>query len=437
MDHQSAFPEAFAIVDRLRTAGYKAYWVGGCVRDLLLERTPKDIDVATAATPSEVLALFPEAKPVGASFGVMLLGKVEIATFRSDCAYADGRRPEAVRYETDPKEDAARRDFTINGMFLDPVSGEVLDFFDGQRDLVAGVVRAIGDASERFEEDHLRMLRAVRFAARLGFTIESGTWNAIQANAQKIERIAAERVREELTRMLTEGGAKRALEMLAGTGLLREVLPEIEAMRGVEQPPEHHPEGDVFTHTCLMLDLLTPPVARTLAWGVLLHDVGKPVTQTFGDRIRFNGHVEAGLRIAAPLLQRLRFSSDDQEQILRLVEHHMRFAEAPRMKASTWKRFLRLDRFEEHLELHRVDCTSSSGHLENYELMKQRWEEAEPEVARPVLLVTGNDLIAAGYTPSKAFGNALRVLEDAQLNGEITTREEGLALAARVLGERA
>jgi tRNA nucleotidyltransferase/poly(A) polymerase len=425
--------EAFEIVSRLRASDHQAYWVGGCVRDLLLGRTPKDIDVATSATPDEITRLFPGAKSIGASFGVMLLGHTEIATFRSEQAYSDGRRPDSVQYETEPRRDAARRDFTINGMFLDPISGEVLDFFGGREDLRNRIVRAIGDARERFAEDHLRLLRAVRFAARLNFTIDDATLAAMRESAPSITRVAAERVRQELTRILTEGGAKRGLELLRGSLLLPQVLPEVQAMIGVEQPPEFHPEGDVFIHTGIMLDLLQPPIPPTLAWGVLLHDVGKPVTQTFDTRIRFNGHVEAGVRIATDILERLRFPNAERDQILSLVANHMRFMDVQRMKESTLKRFLRLDEFPEHLELHRVDCASSSGRLENYEFVREKLAQLPAEALSPPALIGGADLIAAGFQPGPKFREALMLVEEAQLSGEVASKEEALALASDFL----
>ncbi len=436
---------AEAIVKRLRAEGYAAYFAGGCVRDLLLGREPQDFDVATNARPDVVLEMFPRTFSVGAHFGVVLVadevegGEIvtEIATFRNDGVYSDGRHPDAVRFSDSAEEDVKRRDFTINGMLLDPIvlhgSGDVgsavLDFVGGRDDLAAGLVRAIGEPRLRFEEDKLRMLRAVRFAARFGFEIEERTAAAIRALASKIEQVSRERVRDELTKMLTEGRARRAFELLDATGLLREVLPEIAKMHGVEQPPQFHPEGDVWVHTLLLLEKLQEGCSPTLAWGALLHDVGKPATfRRAPDRIRFDGHVEVGVRIAEEILRRLRFSSEETSQILSLIENHMRFGDVHRMKESTLKRFFRLPRFEEHLALHRMDALSSFGNLDNYEFAKEQYEAIPEEQVRPPLLVTGRDLIAAGYRPGPRFKEMLALAEDAQLEGRIGSREEGMDL---------
>ncbi len=438
MDESKAADLARRIAGALQAAGYQAYYVGGCVRDLLLNRAPKDYDVATDATPDRVLELFPNARRVGAHFGVVLVSEgdaqVEVATFRSDHAYEDGRRPGRVKFETDPREDVVRRDFTINALLMEPSTGEVLDFVGGRRDLEQGVIRAIGDPERRFSEDHLRMLRAVRFAARFGFDIEAETFSAIQRLHALIRRVSAERVRDELTRILVEGGARRGFELLDQSGLLNDVLPEVAAMKGVEQPPEFHPEGDVWTHTLLMLEGLDHPTA-TLAWGVLLHDVGKPGAFRVGpDRIRFDGHVELGVKLAKNIMRRLRFSNSDCEQVIALIANHMRFKDAPSMKESTIKRFLRMDRFREHLELHRLDCLNSNGHLETYEMMRAKLNETPPEELKPARLLTGRDLIAAGYAPGPRFKEMLQAVEDAQLEGMVHTREEALALVRRRFG---
>ncbi|MCX6599126.1 MAG: CCA tRNA nucleotidyltransferase [Acidobacteria bacterium] len=422
------------VIAELRRAGHLAYLVGGCVRDRLLGRVVKDEDVATSARPDQVQALFPGSLAVGAHFGVVLVGRVEVATFRSDGAYQDGRHPDEVTFEARPERDASRRDFTINGLFLDPESGEILDFVGGQADLTSCVIRAIGDPAARFQDDHLRLLRAVRFAARFGFEIEPETMRAMRVQAALIQSIAAERVREELTRMLTEGQARRALELLDQAGLLEHVLPEVKAFQGVEQPPDYHPEGDVWTHVMRMIEGLPPGASATLAWGVLLHDVGKPGAFTRTDRIRFNGHVELGVKIARQIGQRLRFSNADLAQVELLVANHMRFGDVARMKESTIKRFLRLERFDEHLELHRLDCESSHRKLENYELMLRRFEEMAPEVLRPARLLTGADLVAAGYAPGPEFKKVLAEIEDAQLDGLLTTHGPALALAKQRLG---
>jgi len=423
---------ARSVIGRLRQHGHTAWLVGGCVRDLLLGRTPKDFDVTTAAPPDELLRLFPKAGVVGAHFGVVLVhdngADVEVATYRSDLDYNDGRHPSAVHFETDPEQDVLRRDFTINALLLDPFSGEVVDYVDGRADLKAGIVRAIGDPVRRFREDHLRLLRAVRFAARLNFTIDPATFAAMRQLAPSIHTISVERVSAELARILTEGGARRGFELLDASGLLHEILPEIEAMKRVEQPPEFHPEGDVWTHTLIMLDGLREP-SLELALGVLLHDVGKPATFRVADRIRFDGHVEKGVEIARQLLNRLRFPGAVIEQVEALIANHMRFKDLPNMRESKVKRFLRMARFEEHLELHRQDCLSSHGNLANYEFAQRKLREVPADELRPTPLVTGHDLIAAGCRPGPAFAAALREAEDAQLEGRVTTKEEALKVA--------
>jgi putative nucleotidyltransferase with HDIG domain len=420
---------ADAIIERLRSAGFQAYLVGGCVRDLLLGNDSKDFDVATDATPSQILELYPSAQQVGAHFGVMVIRTVEVATFRSDHSYQDGRRPEKVHFETNPKQDALRRDFTINALFLDTHTNEILDFVGGRADLDNGIVRAIGGPQQRFREDYLRMLRAVRFAARFGFRIEPKTAEAIREMSPFVQYVAAERVRDELVRILVEGGAKIGFVLLDELGLLEVLLPEVARMKGVQQPPEFHPEGDVWTHTLIMLDGLRNP-SPALAMGVLLHDVGKPPTFRVADRIRFDGHVEAGVEIAHRILTRLRFSNDDIRQVEALIANHMKFKDAPKMKESTLKRFMRQPSFEEHMELHRLDCSSSHNMLDNYDFVRAKQEEFGQEQIAPPPLLTGKDLIAAGYTPGPWFSQVLAAVEDAQLEGRISSKEAALELAA-------
>ncbi len=495
------FDAALRIIAALRAAGHQAYLAGGCVRDLLLGRDPADYDVATSATPGIVLNLFPRTFAVGAHFGVVLVAScdesditvaelapslvdegrppgrpvpapredgnlagnfvrasserlappqvvTEVATFRSDGAYSDGRHPDAVRYTTSAEDDVRRRDFTINGLLLDPsllpdsftsptqktfavragLRSAVIDHVNGLADLDAGIIRAIGQPEQRFEEDHLRMLRAVRFAARFGFQIEPVTAAAIRRLASKIHAVSRERVRDELTKMLTEGRAHRAFELLDETGLLAELLPEIARMKGVEQPPQFHPEGDVWTHTLLLLAQLPPACPLPLAWGALLHDVGKPPTFVRADRIRFNGHVEIGVAIAAEICRRFRFSNDETHQVLSLVENHMRFADARHMKVSTLKRFFRLENFPQHLKLHRMDCLAGSGNLDHWNFVRERYESMPEQAVRPQPLLTGRELIAAGYTPGAAFKEMLHAVEDAQLEGAIATPAEALGL---------
>ncbi len=455
---------ARTVVDHLRQAGHQAFFAGGCVRDLLLNIPPQDFDVATSATPEEVLSLFTalghRTVAVGAHFGVILvcLGtdpddpnaqtiQTEVATFRHDGSYTDGRRPDAVQFSTSPREDVLRRDFTVNGMLLDPeileatgqVPPAVLDFVNGREDLATKTLRAIGNPHLRFTEDKLRMLRAIRFAARLHFHLDPATLAAIQQLAPEIHQVSAERIREELTRMLTEGNARRAFELLDTSGLLAHVLPEAVRMHGVEQPPDWHPEGDVWTHTMLLLQNLPPRPTATLAWGALLHDIGKPATYHLDQtgpapRIRFNGHVEVGVRVAEVILRRLRFSNDDTAQILALVHHHMRFGDVPQMRESTIKRFLRLPKFDEHLHLHWLDCTACHNRLGIWHDMKARFE-AEPEPdTRPELLLSGRDLIRAGYQPGPTFKAMLEATEDAQLEGTLHTPEEALSFIAGRFG---
>jgi len=437
---------AISIIQTLRQQGFQAYLVGGCVRDLLLGRDPKDYDISTDATPQQVMNIFPETYAVGAQFGVVLIPlpqadadalspdsrAVEVATFRKDVGYSDGRHPDEVRFSRDPQEDVARRDFTINGMMLDPVGGEVLDFVGGRADLAAGIIRAIGNAETRFAEDKLRMLRAVRFAARFEYSIEPATFEAIRKLAAEIVVVSHERVRDELSLMLTEGHGRRAFLLLDESGLLAQVLPEITRMKGVEQPPEFHPEGDVFTHTLMVLDNLPNPCPLTLGWGALLHDVGKPPTfRVAPDRIRFDDHVNVGVKIAEEICGRLRFSNDDTGQILALVENHMRFGHVTRMKESTLKKFLRMPRFDEHLALHRADSLASHGHLSVYELIREKQTEIPPEKMRPAPLLTGDDLIALGHCPGPEFKKILSTVEDAQLEGRLSSQEAALEYVQR------
>ncbi len=432
----------------LHNRGHQAYLVGGCVRDLLLGREPSDYDVATDARPERVLELFPGSITVGARFGVILVteeavigegmsedgkpghAQVEVATFRSDIGYSDGRHPDRVEYSQTPEEDVRRRDFTINGLLLDPQTEAVLDFVGGREDLRAGLLRAIGMPALRFREDKLRMVRAVRFAARFGYAIESATLAAIQAAAPQVVEVSAERLRDELTKVLTEGAARRSFELLDQTRLLMVLLPEVARMQGVEQPPQFHPEGDVWIHVRMMLEQLQPKASATLAWGVLLHDVGKPPTfrsaEQTGDRIRFDGHAEIGARMAVEICRRLRFSSADAEQIEALVANHMRFKDVTAMRPATLKRLVRLPRFEEHLELHRLDCLASHGSLDAYEFVQRFLRETPPEQVRPARLITGDDLMEMGFRPGPLFKQILQAVEEAQLDGRLQGRDEAI-----------
>ena len=422
---------ARTVIAKLRGGGHQAYLVGGCVRDLLLGAKPQDFDISTDARPDRIMGLFPNSGRVGAHFGVVLVrdvfAQVEVATFRSDNEYTDGRRPDGVHFETDPRQDVMRRDFTINGLMMDPDTGSVLDYVSGRADLERRVLRAIGDPAIRFREDHLRLLRAVRFAARLGFAIDPPTFEAMRRDHALIRKVSAERVRDEIERILTEGGARRGFELLDQSGLLAEILPEVAAMKGVEQPPEYHPEGDVWTHTLQLLENLKHPTV-VLALGALLHDVGKPPTFRVADRIRFDGHVEEGVHMARAILGRLRFSRDESERVEALVENHMRFKDVRHMKESTLKRFLRMPDFQEHLELHRLDCLASNRNLENYKLAKHKLEEFSEEHLKPTPLITGAELIGEGYEPGPLFSKMLAAVEDAQLEGRIATHQEALHL---------
>ena len=433
---------ANSICETLRHNGHQALLVGGCVRDLLLGRAPADYDVTTDATPERVMELFPESIAVGAQFGVVLVPrdgmKVEVATFRSDVGYSDGRHPDRVVYSKTAREDVQRRDFTINGLLMRHDTGEVLDFVEGQADLKAGVIRAIGEADRRFTEDKLRMMRAVRFAARFSFEIEHKTFAAIRRHAGAITDVSTERIHEELTKLLTEGAARTGFELLEKSWLLSIVLPEIAAMKGVQQPPQYHPEGDVWTHTLLMIEGMPAGTSPTLAWGVLLHDVGKPPTfrpasQT-GDRIRFDHHVDVGVRMAEAICRRYRFSNDETEQIVALVANHMRFGAVDQMRKSTLKRFVRLPRFEEHMELHRLDCLSSHRNLDSYGMVRRFLAETPEEQVRPQRVLTGTDLSEMGYIPGPLFSEILRAVEDAQLEGQIATKTEAAELVRKKFG---
>lgn len=421
---------AVKIAATLHRQGFQAYLVGGCVRDLLLGVVPEDFDVATDAVPGRIIELFPGADLVGAHFGVVIVhdetARVEVATFRSDHAYRDGRRPESVRFETDPREDVRRRDFTINALLLDVRNSQVIDYVGGRGDLEARLIRTVGDPEARFQEDHLRMLRAVRFAARLGFSLDPAAVDALRRLRTLIHRVSVERVRDEVLRILTEGGARGGFELLDQTGLLTEILPEVAAMKGVQQPPQFHPEGDVWTHTLLMLEAMGRATA-SLALGVLLHDVGKPPTFRVAERIRFDGHPKLGAEMAARILSRLRCANELRDRVVSLVRDHLRFMHVRQMRASTLKRFLRAPHFHEHLELHRLDCLASHGMLENYEFCRAKLEVLTEAELRPPPLITGADLIAAGYTPGPEFRRILNAVETAQLESRLHSPAEAIA----------
>jgi poly(A) polymerase len=420
---------AFEVLDRLRSSGHRCLIAGGAVRDLLLGREVKEIDIATSAPPSVVERLFPQTVGVGRQFGVILVIhrgiRFEVATFRTESGHSDGRRPDSVSF-TDAQEDARRRDFTVNALFLDPESGQVLDFVGGRKDLEDGVIRTVGDACRRFEEDRLRLLRAVRFACLLGFELDPATFQEIRRQAPAIRIVSAERIRDELMKILTGPAPHRGLDLLRETGLLREILPEVEAMVGVAQPPQFHPEGDVFVHTRLMLELARHPLPETLALGILLHDVGKPPTFREAERIRFDGHAEVGAEMADTICRRLRLPNETVGRVVALVRDHLRFMHVQEMRESTLKRFLRQPHIEEHLELHRLDCLSSHRDLANWEFCKQKLEELGREKIRPAPLLNGHDLIRQGLKPGPLFKAILGELEDLQLEGRITSRQQAL-----------
>lgn len=423
------------LVETLRAGGHEALLAGGCVRDLQLGREPKDYDIATSATPQQVAALFPRTVGVGAQFGVMMViepdGEYEVATFRTDGEYKDGRRPEGVTFAS-AEEDAKRRDFTINGLFLDPVTNEVIDHVDGRADLIARRIRAIGDPAKRFEEDRLRVLRGVRFAAALDFEIEPATWDAIREYAPRIHDVSPERIREELSRILTHPSRLRGFDLLDASGLLREILPEVEATKGCEQPPEFHPEGDVFVHTRIMLGMLAPDASLPLALGVLFHDIGKPPTfqRDPTGRIRFNGHEYVSAELTRGIMQRLKFPNAAIDATEAIVRNHMAFKDVQQMRIAKLKRFLARETIDDELELHRVDCASSHGMLDNLEFLLAKREEFANEPLIPPPLVTGHDLIKLGWKPGPRFKVVLDAVETRQLEGSLQTREQALAWLA-------
>lgn len=429
---------ALKTAHRLRDAGEAVFFAGGCVRDRLLGLPVQDYDLATSAPPARLLELFPHALEVGAHFGVVLVreggAEVQAATFRTDHVYRDGRHPEAVTFETDPRQDVLRRDFTINGLLEDPFTGEVIDYVDGLADLRARRIRAIGDPARRFDEDRLRLLRAVRFAARLGFEIEPATWAALSDMAPAVESVSAERVRDEISRILTEGGARRGFELLESSGLLKVILPEVAAMKGVPQPPQFHPEGDVWIHTLLVLENLPPGAPLKLALAALLHDVGKPPTITFSGRIRFSGHAEVGARMSRDILSRLRYPGALIDSVVSLVKHHMRFLDLPRMGTAARKRFFRLPDFDTQLELHRIDLLGGLRPPTSYEEARRLYEAVPAGELRPPPLLNGGDLIALGYAPGPAFKQMLHALEEEQLEGALNTREQALRFIAERFG---
>mgnify|MGYP001184952457 CR=1 FL=1 len=423
---------ALKIVEHLRQNGHEAFFVGGCVRDTLRGVTPGDYDIVTSAVPKQVMGLFQRTVPVGIKFGVILVmmdgHPFEVATYRTDDVYQDGRRPSSIHFAT-AEEDVLRRDFTVNGLLMDPLTGDVIDYVGGLDDLKKKVIRTIGDPGSRFREDYLRMLRGVRFAANLSFSLAPDTQQAITNQAEWILGVSAERISEEIQKILTLGGARRGFELLSETGLLRRILPEVERLRGVEQPARFHPEGDVWEHTMMMLDILssetapfTPPA---LAWAVLLHDVGKVDSQIKDENgIHFYGHVRLGEKIAQDIAERLRFSRSLRERVMVLIHHHMDFMNVKKMRPSRLKRFLRMPDFDLHMQLHRLDCLGSHGQLDDYDFCQKHLNELEHEALHPPRWLSGNDLIEMGIDPGRRIGEILRLLEEEQLENRITSKEE-------------
>ncbi len=422
------------IVKVLTQAGHQAVFAGGCVRDMLLGLEPKDYDIATSARPEQVQKLFPGSPGVGAHFGVIIVRRdghqFEVATFRRDGDYTDGRRPDSVQF-TDAEEDAHRRDFTVNGLFYDPLKDEILDYVAGKIDLEKGVLRAIGDARQRFREDHLRLMRAVRFATVLGFEIETETWQAIRELSQEIKGVSAERIREELVKIFLHANRVRGFDLLVDSGLMEAVLPEILVLKGCEQPPQWHPEGDVFVHTRIMLDLLPPVVSLPLVLSVLFHDIAKPATYTVDEtgRIRFNGHDKLGAEMTGEILRRLKFPNNVIEPAVEAVANHMMFKDVQKMRVAKVKRFMARPTFEDEMELHRVDCMSSNGLKDNYEFLRAKQAEfavvTTPLIPKP--LINGRDLMALGFSAGPKLGELITAAQNLQLEGQIQTREEALA----------
>ena len=417
---------------RLIDAGHTTYFAGGCVRDTLLGIEPKDYDIATSATPAEVQDLFPKSNAIGAHFGVILVKAngfpFEIATFRHDGSYKDGRHPESVTFTT-PEDDASRRDFTVNGLFQNPQNGEIIDFVDGQQDLRAQSLKAIGNPTERFQEDALRLMRAIRFASTLGFQIEPATWSAICENSDLLAKISAERIRDEFTTIITSKHRARGFDLLTESGLMKHIVPEVYDLIGCEQPPQWHPEGDVYTHTRIMFDMLADEPSAELALAVLLHDIGKPATYSYDqadDRIRFNGHDRVGTEMADTILHRLKYSNHTIDEVCAMVANHMNFMNVQHMRTAKVKRFMARPTYGDEMELHRVDCASSNGFTDNYEFLRAKEQQFAAEPLIPPQLITGKDLIELGLSPGPQFTEILNTIQTEQLEGRLTNKEEAI-----------
>lgn len=428
------FAGALEIVRALAEKGHEAFFVGGCVRDALLGVACEEIDIATSATPEQVQQAFPKTVAVGESFGVVIVirgdVKFEVATFRRESRYGDGRHPECVNYTKSPEEDVLRRDFTINGMLYDPLSGELYDYVEGLGDLQRGLVRTIGDPGKRFGEDRLRMMRAVRFASCLGFELDGAALSAIRGAASEISAVSGERIREELVKILTRRNPGDGIGLLSSCGLLEHFLPEVECMKGVQQPPQFHPEGDVFEHTCLVMDMLYSNTdgcySDELAVAAFLHDVGKPPTYSESDRIRFNGHDRVGAMMSEDICRRLRFSKKQIKRISELILEHLKFKDVFNMRESTLKKFLSLPYFEEHMQMHLADCMASHGKTDAYDFVREKMGEYGREEIRPLPLLSGRDLIDLGYSPGPVFSEILGRVEELQLENRLASKEEAL-----------
>ncbi len=435
---EKIFEGGIYIVKKLREKGHEAFFAGGCVRDSILSRPIKDIDIATSATPNEVKKIFKKTIDVGAKFGVIVVVvdgiNYEITTFRAEGKYSDGRHPDYV-YFTCPLQDANRRDFTINGLFYDPIKDEVIDYVGGLKDIESRTIRTIGNPVKRFEEDKLRLLRAIRFSTILNFKIEEYTFKTIKKYAHQILTVSKERIRDELIKTFTEANGHTGLSLLRESELLQFILPHVSAMVGIPQPEKFHPEGDVFTHTLLMFKMAKYPLSTTLAFGILLHDIAKPITFRLRDRIRFNRHAFLGEKLSVEILKDLKFSNREIHLISKLVRNHLKFINVKKMRLSRLKRFLAMENFEEHLELHRLDCLASHGNLENYEFCKRKLEEFTTEELKPPRLITGKDLIALNFKPSPLFGKILKEIENLQLEEKIKTKDEAISYVIEKYGK--
>ena len=423
---------AIDIIGKLQEKGHIAYLAGGCVREMLRGETPKDYDIATSALPQEITSIFTKTREVGVHFGVVIVivnnQAFDVATFRNDGSYKDGRHPEEVTFST-PQDDTARRDFTVNGIFFDPISEKYIDFVEGKSDIDKKVIRAIGEPNLRFQEDHLRLLRAIRFAARFDYEIEAETWNSIKSNASGISKISKERIRDELTKILLNENRVLGFDLLVESGLMEHIIPEILQLKGCEQPPQFHPEGDVFVHTRLMLSLLKDAPSIELVLSVLLHDIGKPATYSFdeeADRIRFNGHDKLGAEMSEQILRDLKFSNSIIEDVVQMVANHMTFKDVQKMRQSKLKRFMSRSTFSDEIELHRVDCLGSWGGLDNYDFLNKKMVEFANEPIIPQPLLTGKDLIELGWSPGPDLGQTLNSVQDMQLEGKLNSKDEAL-----------